>query len=81
MKAKYIVIIPDHFELPMIFSEMMAHSDVTRSLGGEVVGAGFCHIENDAYTCYGESTSLNIKSRHAVDAEILNKMLGVTDIY
>ena len=90
-KSKYIVIDTDMGGmLPVVFSEIMSHANVAAAIkhvgGGEVVGAGFCHIANTLndrdliephYVCYGESTSLGIKSRQEDDAKVLNKMLGV----
>lgn len=78
-KSKYIIVTRD--ELPVVFSELMKHSDVARHMGGEhnVVSAGFCHIVDNRYTCYGESTSLKMKSRGDVDSRILNVLLGATE--
>ena len=68
--------------LPVVFCEIMSHASVAAALqrveGGDVVGAGFCQINAEGhYVCYGESTSLQIKSRNDVDSKVLNKMLGV----
>lgn len=74
-KAKYIVI---GRTSPIVFDETRKHSDVMRWLAPNAVctGAGFCHITQDgAYVCYGESTSLGVKS-HPDDSKILNRNLG-----
>lgn len=79
MKAKYIIIKQGTFEVPLVFSELNQHSDVAYALGGvqNVVGAGFCFIDEDRYQCYGESISCKVKSRGEVDSKILNRLLGV----
>ena len=78
-KSKYIIIGRD--EMPIVFPEVLKHSDVARMMGGEqnVTGAGFCHIIDDKYVCYGESTSLNVKSRGQQDSRILNFLLGAAE--
>lgn len=78
-KSKYIIIGRD--EMPIVFPELLKHSDVARQMGGahNVTGAGFCHITDDKYVCYGESTSLNVKSRQEVDSKILNTLLGAAE--
>lgn len=77
MRTKYIVL-EQGTPAPVVFPETMKHSDVARALGGKVLGAGFCYIENDMYVCYGASTSLHVNSREDLDAEILNTRLGNT---
>jgi len=75
-KSKYIIVDSLAPELPIVFTELLTHSDVARSIGGKVHGAGFCHIENNRYVCYGESVSLKVKSRGEADSKILNNLLG-----
>ena len=79
MKSKYIIIKQGPFELPFVFSDMSQHADVARAVGSvsDVVGAGFCFIDEDRYHCYGESVSCKVKSRPEQDAKILNRFLGV----
>jgi hypothetical protein len=79
MKAKYIIIKQGNIEVPFVFSELNQHADVAYALGGvsNVVGAGFCAIDQDRYFCYGESISCKVKSRPEEDAKILNRLLGV----
>lgn len=75
-KSKYIL---HRNGTPVIFSEVLKHSDVARGLFGStdnIVGAGFCYIQDDKYHCYGESVSLNVKSGEEKDAKILNRFLG-----
>lgn len=77
MRAKYIIINKSNIELPFVFSELSTHADVAYALGGKVVGAGFCFVDDDQqYVCYGESISCRVKSRGDIDSAILNKMLG-----
>ena len=74
-KCKYIV--TDHgFPEPVVFAETLTHADVARAIGGTVLGAGFCYIEDDKYVCYGFSTSLKIDSRGDVDSLLLNRRFG-----
>lgn len=82
MKAKYIIL--DKLmsgKTPIVFSEMLEHSDVARAISGIVIGAGFCFIEDNKYVCWGESVSLNVKSNLAIDSKILNKLLGAVEDY
>lgn len=78
-KAKYII--GGWLEVPIVFPETIQHADMARSLGWigddkRVVGAGFVYIKEDGYKVYGESVSLQVKSRGADDERILNKYLG-----
>lgn len=75
-KSKY-VILDKGFTVGLVFSDLLNHSEVANGIGGKVVSAGFCHIEDGRYCCYGESVSLNVESRPEEDARILNKYLGV----
>lgn len=76
MRTKYIVLKKGSSEMPYLFSELDTHSEVARALGGKVVGAGFCWInDNGQYECYGESISCNVKSRKEVDSKVLNDLL------
>lgn len=77
MKCKYIIVNKGGIELPFLFSELSTHSDIAYAVGGTVVGAGFCFTADDRYECYGESISCKVKSRYAVDAKVLNDLLGV----
>lgn len=75
-KAKYIII---DGMTPVVFPETLTHADVKSSLapGADCTGAGFVHITHDgAYSCYGESVSLKVKSNGEKDSFILNRYLG-----
>ena len=77
MKCKYIIVKQGSIEQPFVFSELSIHADIARAVGGEVVGAGFCFINEDRYCCYGESVSCKVKTRGEKDENVLNRMLGV----
>ncbi len=79
-KSKYIIVdIGGGHELPIVFSELMGHADVAQPYiqrnKDSIVGAGFCYVDDDRYTCYGESIGLHVKSRNTEDEAILNKFL------
>ena len=77
-KAKYVII--DY--IPIVFAETIEHKRMALVIRGTVDGAGFCYIDdNGRYHCYGESISLNVKSRGEEDAKILNRYLGVDKEY
>ena len=79
-KSKYIIVDNATGIIPVVFTELATHKDVARGfMPGTIIGAGFCYIdERDCkYVCYGESTSLNVKSRGDEDSKLLNKFLGV----
>lgn len=77
-RSKYVVIDTGSFVLPIVFSDLACHADIAHPWRGEVLGAGFCYInEEGRYTCYGESTSLKVRSRGEEDDFILNRCLGV----
>lgn len=77
-KIKYIII--DGYT-PILFADHLIHSDVAAKHGGEVTGAGFCHIGgkdeygNPQFVCYGESVSLNVRSQPS-DSAIVNRAFG-----
>ena len=75
-KAKYIIL--DN-RTPIVFPETHGHNDMKFWVapGAECTGAGFVYINDKGeYVCYGESTSLQVKSRGAKDSAILNRFLG-----
>jgi hypothetical protein len=82
VKIKYIIVDAGFgTEAPVLFSELLKHSEVAN--GRKVYGAGFVQIhaeEKDGEqvlvaTCYGESTSLDIKSRPEEDSKIVTSQL------
>jgi len=84
---KYIIVDTMGLEVPILFSELLNHSDVAR--GYKVVAAGFVSISSSVDTndsgyspkyiievdCYGESTTLGIKSRGILDDDIIDDHL------
>jgi hypothetical protein len=79
MRMKYIISKDD---IPVVFSEFQTHEKMARALSFVVLGAGFCHINDDKeFVCYGDSVSLNVKSRGPVDSLIINKIFGLVDPY
>ena len=77
-KSKYIIVDNKDGVIPVVFTELAVHKEVARGfMPGTILGAGFCYITENKYHCYGESTSLNVKSRGDDDSKILNKFLGV----
>ncbi len=74
---KYIIIDKGGIETPIIFSELLSHSQVKPEYS-KVISAGFCSVnvgENNEvkFSCWSGSTSLNSKSRLGVDENILKK--------
>ena len=65
-----------------IFSKATAHADIAKVLSGKPVGAGFCTIQQKAFSedvdvhCYGESLSLHISSRGEEDKETINRAIN-----
>ena len=79
LKTKYIIFDTDLLT-PVVFPDTLIHVDVAKALGYPVISAGFCEIIGDKYECYGESVSLNVKSRYREDSEILNRMLNLINL-
>ena len=78
-KAKYIL---HHNGTPVVFAETLTHVEVAIQIFGsksDIIGAGFCYIQDDKYHCYGESISLGIKSGGEKDAVIVNRYLGCSN--
>lgn len=88
MQMKYIVVKSEDYrgnihELPVMFPYALVHKEmkecVWRSLMDaehrfiEVVGAGFCTVENSRVKCYGESESLGIRSRGVLDTQAFER--------
>lgn len=71
MKNKY-VIFENNF--PILFGELFTHRDI-RGGFGKVTGAGFFYINDEnKVVVYGESVSLDIKSK-TTDADIIQRFL------
>lgn len=84
-ELKYVVTAEGDFA---IFTKLTSHSDVARCLYGKPIGAGFCNIavgfsldDNKVEKpivnvhCYGESTSLGLKS-NLKDEDVINTKIN-----
>ena len=84
MTAKYVIVTYNYLELPIIFNQIFNHSDFKEV--GPIVSAGFVHIteikevegmfgiyHDPVVECYGESTTLKMKSRPMLDAEVIKR--------
>ena len=77
MKLKYIIVEDGGLELAVVFNEILTHADVGAKYGrNNIVGAGFVETDSKYWACYGESVSLDIKSRCSTDSRILAKTFG-----
>lgn len=78
-KMKYICYDDGHVDTLIVFPDHIQHSDMARQLNlaqGMLLGAGFVVMGNDgAPMCYGDSVSLDIKSREE-DTFILCNNIG-----
>lgn len=77
---KYII---DSYNNVILCSNTIIHSDVGRQMYGKAVSAGFVRFEDSSYLenqttahCYGESISLELKSREE-DSAIINTFLNL----
>lgn len=82
-KVKYIIIVESMGgnEVPIIFSDLLAHNEVAGNK--TVISAGFVEIDSNSedrdtdgcsellVSCYGESVTLKVKSRKDVDAKLI----------
>ena len=74
--SKYVIFGKSGLEMPVVFSPLITHSDVSISGADEVIAAGFCEKdEAGQYYVWGESLTLKKKSRPQ-DAEIINRYLA-----
>jgi len=73
MKAKYVIIKKGSLEVPLVFSELLLHSDMAGK--HKPTAAGFCELAaNGKWQVAGHSSSLRLNSRPE-DAAILNAHL------
>lgn len=80
MRLKYIIF--DN-AFPVVFGEYFKHSDMQISNGLKPTSAGFCIVksENDdakkhnKVICFGESTSLNLKSS-PLDSKMVERLFN-----
>lgn len=73
LTAKYVIIQAQGLQVPVLLPELggIAHAEVQRL--GHPVSAGLCELQGDEWHAHGCSHSLGLKSRGAVDAEILGR--------
>jgi hypothetical protein len=73
MVCKYLIVISEEGERPIIFADDMFFHDQVGEIcdGNEIISAGFVTIGPDGnINCFGKSESLNIPSR-GLDDEIV----------
>jgi hypothetical protein len=76
MRQKYIIFKDGCLEDIITFSELMNHNNMARALAPEsIISAGFLEVYAGedgqlGVACFGESTTLSLKSRGEVDARI-----------
>lgn len=76
--AKYIIVDSAVYgEYPIIGPNFINHSDLHIFCGEKVVSAGFFSIDGDKVSCFGESVSLEVKSRGEEDARLLRKLFRI----
>lgn len=77
MKKKYVI---TQDGLPILFDESLIHKNVSSCYS--VASAGFCDIHYSAVQgkikvrCWGESSSLHIRSNPVLDSEIIENLLN-----
>jgi hypothetical protein len=71
-RMKYIVFYHEGIESFYLIPNCMKHSSpmIAKS---NIISAGFVQWTKDGVHCYGESVSLNCKSRGDVDSRLINK--------
>lgn len=70
-QAKYVVLkSPLADEVPFVFDACVSHDEFFPK--GQVISAGFVQFDEDGAHCFGESSSLGVKSRPEEDAHLIN---------
>ncbi len=64
-----------HVEEMVIFSSLLQHADIAQRLRCDLISAGFIEIFDNEPCCFGESISLDIKSRGEVDTNVAKRVL------
>lgn len=69
------VIVRDGFggEWPILFPVMIRHSTIPKSFA---VSAGMCDTDGSQWRAYGESLTLDLKSRPKLDSDLLTDIFG-----
>ena len=77
IRLKYIIFEHQGEEVPVVFpADIMHKCLITHSpMGGRSwpVSAGFCQMDSEGVCCFGESESLDLKSRPVQDAVIISE--------
>lgn len=82
--TKYIIVEDGGLAVPVVFSYLQKHSEV--AAGRKVIAAGFVSFRIDwkginhddsemVAVCYGQSVSLNVKSRGVEDSELIERFI------
>lgn len=75
-KSKYVVGRIGQLEYAIVFDEGLSHSAAGRAFQhGEIISAGFCHLDADGVKVYGESYSLKVASRPE-DKELVGRAMS-----
>lgn len=78
MICKYIIL-KEKNTLILFPKSTMTHEQIAKNLG-EVISAGFCFInatnKNIKVTCFGNSSSLKIKSNPSFDKKVIEELLN-----
>lgn len=69
-KQKYVRL--KKYDEIIIFPEIIEHSQFRNF---EPISAGFCYIEQDKVSCFGESYSLKLKSNPEEDTKLATKQI------
>lgn len=82
-EAKYIVFDDGTYVVPVIFSDFEEHSEMKRRYPSnyKILGAGFISVGKFGLSCYGESVTLNVKSRGKEDEAIFLNMFGHEEVW
>ncbi len=69
---KYVVLITDEGETPIIFPKQLFHDEVANTVENRgVVSAGFVRLSDGNIECYGESLGLELSSRGESDTSLI----------
>jgi len=78
---KYVVLITDEGETPIIFPERLFHDEIANAVENrEVVSAGFVRLSGSKIECYGESLGLELSSREEADASLIQHHMTTEEV-
>jgi len=76
MPMKYLILLTENGETPIIFPDFMYHDQVEEAMEHDgVIAAGFIKADADRLTCFGISESLGIVSRGEDDEIVIHHQL------